>query len=149
MTEIQKARIYTAYLVTQWWESLRLDALHRAGFKCQTCGSRHCLKVHHNTYENITFEAPEDVFVMCDQCHTKFHSHCQVQGRQLSEIDYSALLQFVELNSEDPSHNEKSTEALEKRVCLGCGRSMSIRTRKRFCSSECEDALALRNVRGY
>lgn len=46
-----------------------MRALRRAGFRCQTCGCRSGLQVHHNSYENLFGEADEDLVVLCDRCH--------------------------------------------------------------------------------
>ncbi len=64
---------YKEYLKTNHWQRVRKKALKRAGYKCQVCGYKQNLEVHHNTYKNIWCEKPEDVVVLCWKCHKTFH----------------------------------------------------------------------------
>jgi 5-methylcytosine-specific restriction endonuclease McrA len=54
------------------WQVRRVQALTRAGYKCQTCSRRDTtLDVHHNTYENYGDERPQDLVVLGRSCHQK------------------------------------------------------------------------------
>ena len=64
---------YSDYLLTDHWLSMRKAALYRAGGRCQLCGRQERLQVHHNSYENLGHELPEDLVVLCQSCHEKFH----------------------------------------------------------------------------
>lgn len=55
------------------WKSLKLQAIHRAGNRCQLCNAKGRLHVHHRTYENIGNESLNDLIVLCNDCHEKFH----------------------------------------------------------------------------
>jgi len=56
------------------WKVKRTQALMRAGYRCQTCGSCDTtLDVHHNSYENYGDERPEELVVLCRSCHQKVH----------------------------------------------------------------------------
>ena len=68
-----KTMPYKEYLETDHWKKTRKRALHRAKYKCQLCGSKENLNVHHNTYENRGQEKDEDLIVLCQECHAKFH----------------------------------------------------------------------------
>ena len=46
----------------------------KAGFKCQLCGRKGDLNVHHNTYNSRGNENLKDLIVLCKDCHTKFHN---------------------------------------------------------------------------
>lgn len=66
---------YREYLRSAHWKVTREAALQRAGHRCQLCGSHSgTLEVHHNTYENIGNERPEDLIVLCRDCHGRFHA---------------------------------------------------------------------------
>ena len=63
---------YNEYLQTKHWKNVRtkiLDKIH----KCQLCSSKYNLQIHHNTYENLGEERYEDLIVLCENCHNKFH----------------------------------------------------------------------------
>lgn len=64
---------YSDYILTDHWLSVRKAALYRAGGRCQLCGRQERLQVHHNSYENLGHELPEDLIVLCQSCHEKFH----------------------------------------------------------------------------
>src|SRR6185503_16642400 len=64
---------YTQYLLTPEWKQIREEALDRARHKCQLCNSGTALQVHHRTYENRGREMPEDLTVLCANCHERFH----------------------------------------------------------------------------
>ena len=145
MTEIEKARIYDAYLETDHFQSVRLAALANADWKCQTCSSRSALMVHHNTYESLMCESPADVFVMCEACHTGFHSTCRLHGRSLAEADYGALLAFCQANV--PVELEAEALEVETTLCLYCGKRTKLGLR--VCGTACQRRLEARNLAGY
>ena len=66
------AVVYHDYLLSAHWQAVRRRALHRAGWKCQVCGGRSRLEVHHNSYENMFQEDDTDVVVLCHNCHDLF-----------------------------------------------------------------------------
>lgn len=74
---------YRQYLNSPAWEAKRRQALERAGQRCQTCGRRRDLEVHHNTYSNLGDEKPEDLVVLCLYCHRlfKFRMPAPPEGR--------------------------------------------------------------------
>ena len=65
---------YQEYLDSPEWKQTRSSALRRANFRCQMCGDKRPLQVHHNTYENRGCEQPSDVISICGDCHGKFHN---------------------------------------------------------------------------
>lgn len=69
-----KGMAYRDYLQTAHWELTRSLALERAGHRCQLCnGLKGGLNVHHRTYERLGAELPEDLIVLCRDCHRIFH----------------------------------------------------------------------------
>lgn len=66
---------YKEYLKTDHWQTIRKNALSRAGYKCQLCSNKNLrLNVHHNNYRNLWHETPQDLIVLCEKCHKKFHN---------------------------------------------------------------------------
>jgi 5-methylcytosine-specific restriction endonuclease McrA len=66
---------YSAYLETDHWQAVRARALRRAGRRCQICGARGRLDVHHNTYVRRGRELNSDVVALCRDCHDLYHGH--------------------------------------------------------------------------
>ena len=64
---------YQDYLQTDHWKRTREAALKRAGHKCQVCGRRSDLQVHHNDYSRLGGELPTDLVVLCKEHHELFH----------------------------------------------------------------------------
>lgn len=64
---------YKEYLLTEHWKTIRKRKLRKANYKCELCNSTEKLNVHHKTYENRGCEKDEDLIVLCEDCHGKFH----------------------------------------------------------------------------
>ncbi len=65
---------YKDYLKSGAWKKVRKEALNRVHDICERCGrtkySRR-LEVHHRTYERLGQERPEDLVVLCTECHQR------------------------------------------------------------------------------
>jgi 5-methylcytosine-specific restriction endonuclease McrA len=64
---------YAAWLETYAWQEIREKALERAEHCCADCGAERRLEVHHLTYKNLGTEQPEDLVVVCSDCHIERH----------------------------------------------------------------------------
>ena len=64
---------YQVYLQGEQWQAIRRRALARAKYKCLVCSSPFHLHVHHKTYSNVGDELPDDLCVLCSDCHRKVH----------------------------------------------------------------------------
>jgi 5-methylcytosine-specific restriction endonuclease McrA len=73
-----KTMPYDQYLQTAHWQATRQGALTRAKFACQICNAKERLHVHHRTYARRGEELPEDLTVLCADCHGLFHERRQV-----------------------------------------------------------------------
>jgi 5-methylcytosine-specific restriction endonuclease McrA len=67
------ASSYRAYIQSREWATRRRLAIARARCRCQVCNSPDWLEVHHRTYERLGCEDPEDLTVLCRDCHGLFH----------------------------------------------------------------------------
>lgn len=90
---------YQEYLNSPEWQEVRLVALKRSGNKCQICGSKHNLDVHHNSYTNLGNEHKhlEDLIVLCAEHHLLYHDALleieKLSDQKLEERLLGALLQ--------------------------------------------------------
>ena len=65
---------YAEYLASAEWKIKRAAALERAGHRCQLCAYQgRNIEVHHNSYDNVGDERPEDLIVLCTLCHRRHH----------------------------------------------------------------------------
>ena len=55
------------------WRRRRAAAIRRAGRRCQRCGARGPLDVHHLTYRTLGRERPGDLLALCESCHGAVH----------------------------------------------------------------------------
>jgi hypothetical protein len=67
-----KTMPYEVYLQTPEW-ILKSRQAKEQWHKCQECGRSGELHVHHLTYERRGEELPEDLIVLCKDCHAKVH----------------------------------------------------------------------------
>jgi hypothetical protein len=54
------------------WHRIAMECKRRAGFRCSVCALREELEVHHNSYEHLGDEWPEDLVCLCADCHALF-----------------------------------------------------------------------------
>jgi hypothetical protein len=69
-------RSYSDYIKSEDWAKKSTEAKERACWRCQLCNKSKeetTLHTHHRTYENLYDELPEDLIVLCKDCHAKFH----------------------------------------------------------------------------
>ena len=66
---------YYKYIVSDEWKKKATEAKIRAKNRCQVCyrkGTEIRLNAHHRTYCRLGQELPEDITVLCDECHEIF-----------------------------------------------------------------------------
>ncbi len=64
---------YAEYLQSDEWRERRRVTITAAGHRCQNCGKHDDLQVHHLTYERRGAEHPDDLRVLCSDCHQNTH----------------------------------------------------------------------------
>jgi transcription elongation factor Elf1 len=64
---------YDEYLRTDEWNNIRSRAVRDAKLKCQRCGKRGKLHVHHLSYSHLGEERDNELLVLCVSCHSKYH----------------------------------------------------------------------------
>lgn len=57
------------------YESLRQQVLRRDGWRCQSCGTRSNLEVHHREFRSHSgADSEENLITLCSACHAAEHS---------------------------------------------------------------------------
>jgi 5-methylcytosine-specific restriction endonuclease McrA len=64
--------VYRLYILSPTWKAKADAAKKRAGYRCQVCNGKKRLEAHHRTYDNLGHEKPEDITVLCHDCHELF-----------------------------------------------------------------------------
>jgi 5-methylcytosine-specific restriction endonuclease McrA len=66
---MERSKAYRDYMSSMQWWAKKGEAIERAGHKCERCGATESLEVHHLTYDQLGDERPEDLLVVCPDCH--------------------------------------------------------------------------------
>lgn len=72
---------YETYIQSPEWRAKANAAKQRAGFRCQVCNrpaSQVQLDAHHRTYDRLGNELPEDITVLCHDCHKLFSENSSI-----------------------------------------------------------------------
>lgn len=84
---------YRAHIKSAKWRRIRKLKLDAAHGQCQKCGSWHGRReVHHLTYDRLGDERPEDLIVLCGDCHVFEDKLRAAQGQKRSEEALSAAM---------------------------------------------------------
>jgi hypothetical protein len=85
---------YGHYLQSEQWKNF--SRWTKKG-RCQCCGTKTRLQLHHKTYANICRELPDDVVTLCDICHEQTH--------ELRKQGFPLATAHAELRKEKPICN--------------------------------------------
>jgi 5-methylcytosine-specific restriction endonuclease McrA len=56
------------------YEILRQQVLRRDGWRCQSCGKRSNLEIHHKEFRSHSgHDSEENLITLCTQCHADVH----------------------------------------------------------------------------
>ena len=69
---------YHTYIQSAEWKATAAAAKEAAGWRCQICNrpsTAVTLDAHHRTYERLGHERPEDITVLCRDCHELYESN--------------------------------------------------------------------------
>lgn len=78
---------YQAQLFDERWKKVRKSVLERDGYRCQNCGNKRNLEVHHRQYHYITsknaFKEPWDyspdlMVTLCTTCNQRGRNKYQI-----------------------------------------------------------------------
>ncbi len=80
---------YYEYIESAIWQKRAFEAKKRVGFRCQICyihEDKSILDAHHRTYDRLGNEAPEDITVLCRDCHELFTRQDKLARHGLKEL---------------------------------------------------------------
>lgn len=124
---------YKEYIASGEWKRRAEEAKERAGYRCQVCNSDGEIHAHHRTYERLGAELPEDITVLCSNCHAVFHDKlaCNEAARAMLRDLRDALSRWGIPSYHDENYKcdnqwtyyEKAKELVRAgSAWLGCGR---------------------------
>jgi hypothetical protein len=61
--------VYLARITSDEWYELKRELIEERGDDCEECGRRLPLEMHHLTYERLGYEDPDDLKLLCKECH--------------------------------------------------------------------------------
>ena len=67
----RRQQSYQEYLKSDHWREVRKEKLKEAGYKCERCGAKESLDIHHLTYARLGHERMSDLQALCRPCHRK------------------------------------------------------------------------------
>ena len=70
---------YLNYLQTAHWQALRKAAFVLYGQKCEFCGQRTAIDIHHIQYHNLYDVKPKELAVLCRRHHDQVHNFFKKQ----------------------------------------------------------------------
>lgn len=84
---IKELDYQTEFLHSAYWTWVRHHKLINFGNKCELCGSKNKMQIHHRRYDNHGLEHKwevmyKDLMITCEVCHSKIH------GFILTEADF-------------------------------------------------------------
>ena len=69
----EPSKDYHAWIESDAWREIRDKTIDRADHTCERCGEQRWLQVHHKHYRSLGHEQPEDLEVLCRDCHQDEH----------------------------------------------------------------------------
>ncbi|QOI67459.1 HNH endonuclease [Streptomyces phage Beuffert] len=77
---------YKTYIKSQRWKRVCTRYWAAYGRKCQACGKRRDLHVHHHTYARFGRELLTDLTGLCHDCHRRVHQRHRANRRVSLEL---------------------------------------------------------------
>lgn len=81
---------YQKYIESKEWQTKAEEAKARVGNRCQVCNRSRAevqLDAHHRTYERLGKELPEDITVLCRDCHQLYEDEKKAKIGSSNEIE--------------------------------------------------------------
>lgn len=101
----EKMSAYNVYLQGDHWKNFREKTIKERK-KCEHCGTEKNLIVHHKSYLNLGSEKPEDVLVLCDDCHREVHEKAHSGKARFNTYGFSNYFKNIERLVDELSESE-------------------------------------------
>lgn len=86
---------YLDYLDSEHWKELRKAKFALTGYKCECCGRKERIQLHHINYRNWYDCTPDDLIALCHSCHTDLHSAMAVNGTRADHYDRAQTVDLI------------------------------------------------------
>lgn len=144
---------YFDYIKSTAWKQKAEEAKARAGNRCQVCNRSRAevqLDAHHRTYDHLGNEKPEDITVLCRECHQLYEdekkdkqSSKQCKRCKQSFISskasylYCATCFPIIKQQEDfkPQQNENGKSTTIPGICIRCQKKIKLNPQAPYCYS--------------
>lgn len=87
---------YRDYLQSKHWLDFRKEIL-KVRNRCQRCGTKSSLNLHHKHYRCLGKEKNEDIIVLCELCHDSYHK----KRKWIKKYQAGNALNFTEATAKD------------------------------------------------
>ncbi len=93
---------YHEYIKSASWREKAMAAKERAGWRCQVCNKHKretTLDAHHRTYERLGYELPEDITVLCRDCHELYelNKHDGTNGKSQEGLRHTIPEEYINI----------------------------------------------------
>lgn len=78
-------RTYKDYLKSKHWKNKKKEYYDNYERKCNHCGSKNILHLHHKTYERVGYELLTDLVCLCSDCHAKEHRRLKNNPKKIKQ----------------------------------------------------------------
>ena len=138
---------YEKLLQSDYWKGFSYSLIKERNFTCEDCGrrfynQRNKLQVHHLVYRDINpwSYKPEEMVVLCEECHKKRHGIWQDPVQEESTThshvpfgDYAKSYSYSEeIKEERPHHSTFQSEADRWGNPIGMGNGDKVKDRNPF-----------------
>lgn len=82
---IPDKELWDRYIHSFWWAEKKRQLFAERGKKCERCASTKHIQVHHTSYRRLGNEAPEDLIILCKDCHRREH------GRSCGDAAHTSM----------------------------------------------------------
>jgi len=133
---------YFDYIKSNEWRIKAEEAKARAGNCCQVCNRSRAevqLDAHHRTYERLGNELPEDITVLCRDCHQLYEDKKRQESKiKICEICgdvFSAQTSFHKLCASCYSKNKQAKDGNSTKpgFCIRCKSEIPLNPQAPYC----------------